>query len=681
MITTDIFNTDVVNKVRKIKLPISKVMLPLFEAVVNSIQSIEEVKKESIKDGVIQVIINRPFEEIRLLDGGDTSPVEGFTVIDNGIGFNTQNYKSFLTADSSHKLVKGSKGVGRFLWLKAFTNVEVESYYQELGKYYHRKFNFTSAEKPISFHENKVIDSTDIKNKTTIKLKGLQGHYKIKCPQDIEKIGLKIFEHCISYFLLENVPTIEVIDGEKSLDINKFFAEDIKKYTETKDINIGKCNFNIKSLRFYNSSTSDHRLFFCGHQRVVLDEDLSQYIVDLSPTRKIRDENGKLFKYLAFVSGEYLDNNVNSERTSFTISEDYDLLTSKEFGDVSFYDLKMAVTEVIDNTLSPYLKQIQENKIERFKQYIRKDAPEYRPLLKYASKELEHLSPSLNDTQLEFQLHGLMSQFEISLKETGKQILSDPIDCFEKYPEYSQKYHEFLEQYTDFGQAKLAKYVVHRKIILELFKKNLRKDDDGRFKLEKDIHEIIFPLRRTSDEINFDEQNLWIIDERLTYHRYLSSDQALDSLEDLSVNSTRRPDLLVFNNPIALVEGEQQPYSSVVIVEFKRPMRDGYSEKENPVTQVYDYVRKIQSGNYEDENGRLISLANSTPFYVYIICDLTSKIKEFAENATFFPTPDLGGYFGYNTRLNTYVEIISFTKLINDAEKRNSVLFKKLHIN
>ena len=39
---------------------------------------------------------------------------------DNGNGFNTENYTSFLEAYSQLKVKKGCKGIGRFLLLKAF---------------------------------------------------------------------------------------------------------------------------------------------------------------------------------------------------------------------------------------------------------------------------------------------------------------------------------------------------------------------------------------------------------------------------------------------------------------------------------------------------------------------------------------------------------------------------------
>ncbi len=44
------------------------------------------------------------------------------------------------------------------------------------------------------------------------------------------------------------------------------------------------------------------------------------------------------------------------------------------------------------------------------------------------------------------------------------------------------------------------------------------------------------------------------------------------------------------------------------------------------------------------------------------------------------PSPDSQGYFFFNRNLNTFVEIMSFDKLLEDAKKRNAALFDKLHI-
>jgi hypothetical protein len=57
-----------------------------------------------------------------------------FAITDNGIGLNDENFDSFNTAFSDHKLSRGGKGLGRFTWLKAFDKVEIDSTFEKQGE-------------------------------------------------------------------------------------------------------------------------------------------------------------------------------------------------------------------------------------------------------------------------------------------------------------------------------------------------------------------------------------------------------------------------------------------------------------------------------------------------------------------------------------------------------------------
>lgn len=126
-------------------------------------------------------------------------------------------------------------------------------------------------------------------------------------------------------------------------------------------------------------------------------------------------------------------------------------------------------------------------------------------------------------------------------------------------------------------------------------------------------------------------------------------------------------------------EGEA-PLSSLVIVEFKKPDRSDY-RKEDPVDQVYRLIREIKGGHFKDRTGREIKVqSRDIPAYAYVICDTTKEVEVIAENKGLLRTPDNLGYYGYNQNLTAYVEIISYTKLLKDAKKRNRILFEKLHL-
>jgi hypothetical protein len=108
--------TNLKGRLRNTSLPKSHGLMPVFEAVVNSIHSIEE--KGNSDTGKVVLRINRATQESLDFDAKSLPPILGFTITDNGCGFNETNFKSFETLDSDHKIDKGCRGVGRLMWLK-----------------------------------------------------------------------------------------------------------------------------------------------------------------------------------------------------------------------------------------------------------------------------------------------------------------------------------------------------------------------------------------------------------------------------------------------------------------------------------------------------------------------------------------------------------------------------------
>lgn len=664
---------DLKGKVKNTHLPRTKALLPLFEAIVNSIHSVEELS--SLEDPCISIFVERDEDQGTFIDS-DASffPINSFKIVDNGIGFTETNFNSFETSDTTLKAAKGSKGVGRFMWLKAFDVVSISSIYEKNNVFYHRKFNFELSDKGIIDLSNQ---STNLfKRETTVRLIGFKKLYQKDCPQKTLTIAKKIIEHCLIYFLAEHPPLIKLIDRDEIINLNEFFHNNIKSHSKVEKFTIKSKDFKIINLRLYHSDETEHRLHYCAQNREVSNEKLSKDIPDLG--KKIKDEQGNVFTYMAYMSGKYFDEHVNSERTNFNILDKISL----DFDDeITLEEIKQEALTRVRTHLDPFLTSVRKEKVQEIEQYVTSKAPQYRPLLKHSVDKLHEIPPGLSEEKLDLELYKLYSKTSIIIKEQSNEMLNIDVKDFNKYPEYTYTYNQFIEQFNDFGKSTLAQYIVHRKTILELFSNNLKKNEDGKFKLERDIHEIIFPLKSTSDDIDFESQNLGIIDEKLSYHKYLASDKSFAQMQltGESVNGDNRPDLIVFNHPFAFADGDL-PYSSIVIIEFKRPMRENYADIDDPIRQVYKYIREIQSGEITDKDGRLISISASTPFYGYIICDITPKIKDFAKDAGLIDSPDHGGYFGYNKNYNAYLEVISFDKLILDAKKRNNVLFEKLHL-
>ena len=93
------FGINIKGRVRNFSLPENKSLIPLFEAVVNSLQAIEERQKSDSFEGKILIKIDR--EET--LSEDILGKIDNITITDNGIGFDEKNFTSFLESDSEYK--------------------------------------------------------------------------------------------------------------------------------------------------------------------------------------------------------------------------------------------------------------------------------------------------------------------------------------------------------------------------------------------------------------------------------------------------------------------------------------------------------------------------------------------------------------------------------------------------
>ncbi len=238
-----------------------------------------------------------------------------------------------------------------------------------------------------------------------------------------------------------------------------------------------------------------------------------------------------------------------------------------------------------------------------------------------------------------------------------------------------------MSRYNELGVAALAQYVAHRKIIVELLEKAIsRAPDQEKYPLERAVHHLIFPMRTTSDDLPYDQQNLWLVDERLTYHSFVASDMPLSSLSAVDNDSGKRPDLFAFDRRIAFSEGEQ-PISSITVVEFKRPQRDDYTPGDNPLSQSFGMIEKIRAGRFNDHRGRPISVVTAAiPAFCFVVADLTPSLKDVLVGMDAQLGPDGQGYFGFHRNYKIYYEVIDYNKLVRDAKKRNRIFFEKLNI-
>ena len=284
-----------------------------------------------------------------------------------------------------------------------------------------------------------------------------------------------------------------------------------------------------------------------------------------------------------------------------------------------------------------------------------------------------------DDEKLELELFKQEQAYRLKLKEEGK-TLQKAIKENKNHKEIVQKTTEYAEKLSEVGESSLAEYIVHRKLVLDLLENNLKYQDaqGNSYAYEKSVHQLVFPMQATSDDVDYTSHNLWLIDEKLSYHYYLASDKKIKSMLPIKADSNNEPDIAIFDSPFAFTDENQQPFRNVTIIEFKRPGRENYSDEENPIKQVIDYMDDIVAGKIKTKDGFTIDGNENIRFFCYILCDVNDKIKKYSKQYDFQETPDGMGYYNYFNNYNAYIEIMPYNKMIQDSKKRNKILFDKL---
>lgn len=654
---------DIKGKINEKKLAYSNTLLPLFEAIVNSIQAIEE--GSATKTGIIEIdIIRSAQKELELEENTSFPDIIDFIVKDNGIGFTEDNYNSFNYAHSTYKFKKGGKGIGRFTWLRAFQRAIIESRFRENDEWHLRKFKFEPTKKGIESHTLETVNTTK-ERYTIVKLKGLKEEYRKWINHKTEDIALKIIEHTFVYFLSDNCPRIIINDLENTIVVNDLFILFTKGQVNTKELKIRKNNFKLSIVKLYSNKV-DNKIHYCANTREVISDKISIDIPEMD--RFIYDKENTPFSIAVYVEGDFLDNNVNDERTTIAFSKG----DIKYPDEISQEELRKSITEIIKNEFTEQIEELSKTRFKKVKEFVAKH-PRYKQLLKYRQNEVKKIPSTLSEDKMEIELFKIQQTLELEVKKEAKQILKF-IENDEEREEFSKNHQELYSKIIEVGNSKLSEYVIHRKLVVNLFEKFLKTKAP-----EKAVHSLIFPLQTLSDEIGFEDHNLWLIDDRLSYHKYLASDKKFKKLKPLNSNSNDRTDLIVFNKPFVF-SNDEKPYNSIVLVEFKRPMRNDYSDRENPITQINRYAREIIEGIAKDKDDREFDIKKNTPIYAYIICDLTKNLKAFARDNGYRPLPNGDGFFNFNDNYNMYVEIMSFDKVLQNSKERNKVLFEKLNL-
>ena len=388
-------------RVSHTNLPKGKALLPLFEAVVNAHQAIEEAGG---RNHSISIVAERQGN----LDDEKPGPIEAFTITDTGIGFTAANFESFNTVDSLYKATLGGKGLGRFLWLRAFQRVEIDSHYREIHTegLLHRSFNFIESDDEILAAPTASDRNTPL---TTVRLVGYRQPYLDECPRSLEGIAQCLIGHFLPFFLNPHGPALTLNDRFQKIDLREFYRSNFEAFATRRDFTVAGHGFSLSGFRLQGAIANHHELIYGANYREVITERLSRFLPNLK--NKLNDPERGQFVYLSFVQSPFLDAKVNSERPDFCIPREPPTDPAVSTGeappaasdlfadDISLNAIREAAITAITEDLKLFLDELNIAKEAALTTYIAEDAPQYRVLLKHKAAFLDQISPLASKTE------------------------------------------------------------------------------------------------------------------------------------------------------------------------------------------------------------------------------------------------------------------------------------------
>lgn len=651
--TTINWQSDPAGRVRNISLaPNAKnTLFPLFEAIMNSIHAIEErFGRDNIASGRVRVTVMRD-------KNGDCL---GFVIQDNGAGFNDQNLASFVKMDSQKKATIGGKGVGRLLWLKVADVIKIESHYLKEGAVNKVEFDFCLEDPIRNLSRSNGGVATDIG--TTVHLSPYLDIYAKSIPRKGNTIASRVLAHFISYFVNISQPKIEILDGTDAIDLFDQFTSSTErdqdfvfKLALSEGENEFVCHCFLLPKSISDDEKSTNALYLGANGRAVKRFEMDAVL-------GMKAIGGK-HAFLGYVESEVLNKTANDTRTEFSLSED---------------DLEKIVDEAkskVKEFLAPEINEIRERQ-KRVVSSLRMEHPRFLSVARDPEIFADKLHLSM---QKEEDIFVELSRRSLRTYKQRKNGFLKSVK--KKLPDITTKAQEYVAGLQSESVSSLAEYVMKRKLILEVFEESLKYTDIETKKSDYEdvVHDVVCPLKSTSEDLDYEDHNLWIVDDRLAFFSYFNSDKQMKAQIASPPSPLDRPDISVFDISLGFQNTDQsQP---ITIIEFKRPKRDDYTLEKNPITQVRKYVDDMRtSGEAIKFDGTPLRTINeTTPFVCHVIADVTPSLKSIMKQlGPFHQKVGSGTWYRWDDAYNIFIEISSFKDVLDSAKLRNKAFFEKI---
>ena len=461
---------------------------------------------------------------------GSLPEVSSFEIEDNGIGFTDAHRDSFDTLYTDLRIKEGGKGFGRFTCLKYFENLHVRSVFWDGGGFKARRFSM-GKDNDIIVHE-KVEVSEQQESGTVVTLSTLKKGRSFD--KKLPTIARNLVERLLPYFISQDYVCPKIVlsekDGSDTICLNDYVSNELSAVI--REIGVERNTFALKAsdteeeflvrvFKLYAPRNQKSRISLVAHRREVSGSAIHKYIPEFEDEFYEKDKSGEIDRernYIikAYVFGPYLDRNVSLERGGFEFQMESDLI----FG-IAQADIERKAAAIAKESVGTDITLRQEKKKERVQSYVDEEAPWHKEILSMIDLSGMPYKPS--NEEIETRLQKEKFAQEIEIKRDVARLLAES-----NFQNVKEDVLELVSKISGTSRNDLIHYIALRRKILDIFGKSLEVDDKGAYSSEGVVHDIIFPRKGDTEITSFKDHNLWIMDERLNFTTYVSSDIPLD---------------------------------------------------------------------------------------------------------------------------------------------------------
>lgn len=542
---------------------------PLIESVINSLDA---------EATLINITFNKIKRIERTKDGDkEIEYIDGFKITDNGEGFTDKNIDSFFDMFSGDK-TKGKLGSGRFIWLKVFKNIDIESRLAHSTV----KIHFCDDYDKITIEE---IEEQNEKIQTTIQFYDLTDEYKENTIEyDINNIRNLVENEIFAKLLLlknEDKKHFDIIFDDAAFSINEKNIPSLNR--EKFDIKIKNTKKSEKFNIFYDvkdDGRGKNENYYAAHGRKV-----RNLLGDVNFNKLPNKASSRII-----VTSRYFDENVNDDRNNFK----FDLNNATDTYPITF----AMINDVIEEKVSTILKK----KLPHFDKFLTSNIDTLIEQHPYIAKQIHANAKFARDPNK--LLKKSFSAYETMVKSSkdrfGRALKKKKLD--------DDTYKKLTNEFSYIEACELGRYICYRQQIIECLNK-LHKNNE---KYEDKLHDLIATKHEDTDK--YVDRNLWLLDDKFMNYLTSYSDEKISKIKkDIKNNNPdvygdlKEPDLVAFYN-------KENGFQDAVVIEFK-------AIGANNDDKLYSHTEISKNNVYIARN-----LSNINSLHSYIITSLNDNL-------------------------------------------------------